>query len=222
MKCHIPDLTTQMGLVDIMAVGNFLELAQYMDRRYYTGNLPSDDLEEQRVARANYHIFQKLFVERYSVLMEGKLISPFLLFQRSFIEFAAALVSYKTVAEEYTPYTEGCTPKKLGKEISGLITEDYPELSSAFHRVLVEQPLHFHWTGPSFTIRLRQPSDRVQEAHDFDNWKVFDDPDSDEEGEDDAAEEEEDSLPVLPAPEQRGKKRRNDGESSITAKMLPN
>ena len=53
LDSHVPNISTEQGLLDVIVVGNILELHKFMDRRYYNqhDSLSPSDLEEMTVAR---------------------------------------------------------------------------------------------------------------------------------------------------------------------------
>jgi len=188
-----------------MAVGNWLSLGHLVDRRHFGDVLAPEDLEEQRLAKLNYAIFRKFFQRHFSVLVGDKLISPFALFRRSLVQFSSALVQYKWKAAPTAPKVPGCPGAVFQIELEAMLMEQHPELMHSYKRIF-SKTMHFHWTGPDFTIRPRLPADADQEVQDFDDFVIFEQP------EDTDSEEQEDELPEESAVV-KGKKRQNDGKS---------
>jgi len=207
LKCHVPDLTTQEGLVDVMAVGNWLELGQLVDKCYYSDDLPPEELEEQRRARLNYGLFRKFFKSRYSVLVGDKLVSPFAFFRRSLVQFITSLVAYKWKAAHVAPAVPGCPPALFQREVEAMLGKQYPEVLPAYKRCSGKTS-YFHWTGPDFSIHPRSPSDGLQEVENFEDFIIFEEvqeANSDEDIED-SEDTEEDRVG-------KGKRRQIDGKS---------
>lgn len=164
----------------MMALGNLLMLGHLLDKRFYNDTLPKEYMEESNVARFRYTLLQKHFATNYSVKVNGQLVSPFAIFRRSFIKFAASLVVYKWRA--YDEKTDGtaCTPQLFERHVEKMIQEEYPE-SSWEHRVQRHRPLHMHWTLPSLIhIRARQPEDRALELSELEADDDEDDEDTNE------------------------------------------
>ena len=163
----------------MMAVGNLLELGHLLDKRFYDGTLPKESLEEHNVARLNYHLLQKIFVQKYSVKIDGQLVSPIAIFRRSFVTFAASLVVYKWWG--YDEGTDGvtCTPQLFDDSVVSMIKGSYPE-SFWDYKEQSRRPLYMHWMKSSLYIRARLPEDRAGEISELDGDQDDNDDDDDD------------------------------------------
>lgn len=157
LGCHVPDISSEDGLLDIIAVGNILELHKYMDRRYYAGTkkLQASDLEEMTVARWCYRRFQKWFSATYSTMVGDEVVSPMNIFQCTLVEFAAAVVNYKSKYAGQVPLVTGCgTGKVLRNAFIEYFTSEYPELLDRF-KTLADKQETILWSRDRITIRPR-------------------------------------------------------------------
>jgi hypothetical protein len=169
---HVPDITTNDGFLDVVALGNLLELGEFLDRRFHLGKLSKKDAEEHRISRFNYHSFQKWFLKEYSLVCEQQVVSPSAVFQRSICEFAAALVLYKRRTTD-TPRADECSPKKFQQLVEGFFANIHPHLSSTLKRLLENEEGSLHWEGPTFAIRQRlEDLDAPVEAFTFSDWAL--------------------------------------------------
>lgn len=169
---HVPDMTTTTGLMDIMAIGNLLELAHVIDRRAYKKGIHWTEQPELGIARWSYHKLQVYFAKRYVTIVGGKSVSPLSLFRRSFVEFAAAVTVYKRRA--YTincPKVEGCTKYAMEKKMIALFQSNYLELLPALRKLVDEEWQFMYWTGPSITVRAREKNDHIQRRKKVDPMK---------------------------------------------------
>jgi len=182
---HIPNISTVSGLMDIMAFGNLLELAQVLDRRRYQNEVEVHWLEapEMGIGRWRYRKLQTYFAKRYVTEVGGKIICPTSIFRRSLVEFAAAVVLYKKKRAYKAPKGYGGTPAQVQQKMFLLFQENYPELLGCLKRMIAKGDTQcLYWTGPSITIRRRTKHDcypanghpnQVQQQLDFDNVQIF-------------------------------------------------
>jgi len=193
---HVPDITTTTGLMDVMAIGNLLELAHVIDRRAYKKEIHWTEQPEMGIARWSYRKLQVFFAKRYVTMVGEKSVSPLSVFRRSLVEFAAAVMVYKrSVNGMNIPKVEGCTRYQMEKKMLALFESNYPELVPTLHG-LVEQEWQFlYWTGPAITIRPRDKGDRMRRTKkierikyirqlDFDDRAIFLPVDKDEAADD--------------------------------------
>jgi hypothetical protein len=192
--------------LDLVSLGNLLEFGELLDRRFYLGHLSSQDAEEHRISRFNYHLFQKWFLKEYVLVANGKSISPSAVFDRALCQFSAALILYKARTKE-VPRAEECSPKKFRKLVEEFFANVHPELVVTLKRLVETEEESLHWMGPDFSVRQRLEADEENESAHFDDWKLSDDSDS-------HSSSEEEFIPAAP----RGRKRVgsiSDGESFI-------
>jgi hypothetical protein len=184
MEAHVPDVKTQEGLCDMIALGNFCELGTILDRLSYTKQMDAKDIEECEVARWHYHQFQVWFCKNYTLSVGGTLVRPKLVFHRSLVEFATALVDHKYVHVDEVPLVECCSALELNKRVANFIESEHSELSDCFDRLMTTGHRNFFWGGKTMKIRVRRPDDDLKETGDFDDFEVFAPEDSESEDED--------------------------------------
>jgi len=78
---HVPDITTTAGLMDMMAIGNLLELANVIDRHSYQQGIHWTEEPEMALAQWRYRKLQVYFTKRYVTMVGGKSVSPLSVFR---------------------------------------------------------------------------------------------------------------------------------------------
>ena len=179
---HVPDITTTAGLMDMMAIGNLLELANVIDRRSYQQGIHWTEEPEMALARWRYWKLQVYFTKRYVTMVGGKSVSPLSVFRRSLVEFAAAIIVYKrSVKGAAYPKVKGCTKYQLEQKMITLFELNYPELLPALHALVTKEHEFMYWTGPPITIRPVERGDHTRHTKmtkavrqlDFDDNPIF-------------------------------------------------
>lgn len=173
----MPDITTQAGLCDIMALGNVCELGKILERASYLGKLDEDYAEECETAGWHYRQFQRWFADNYAIMVGDTLIDPMSVFQRSLVQFALAAENQRYIYNDEYP-VEGCSGFILAHRILSFMELEREELTECFNNLLftVGGGPHDHafcWTGPAFTIRPRQETDASKETREFEDFQLF-------------------------------------------------
>jgi hypothetical protein len=152
---HVPNIRTEDGLKDIMAIGNILQLAPVMDRRCYlsTGGHWTERVE-MAFSRSWYRQLQTIIAKHFVLSVEGKPISPYAIFQRSLVEFAAAVVVYKEDMSTVRKIT-GFPPSKVKDKMVAVFQTNYPELLPKLHSLIKNRVQYLYWTGPKISITER-------------------------------------------------------------------
>jgi hypothetical protein len=164
---HIPNLATVEGLMDCIAVGNVLELAQVLDRRaYLKAGIHWLEQQEMAMARWRYRLIQKIFAKSFVTVVGGQHIHPMSIFRRSLLEFAVALFQYKEDTAPTAPKLPGCTPATMEAKLSAYFQSNYPELVPAFRKLLEKGVASFRWSGPLVVITRRKKVDETAGAQD--------------------------------------------------------
>jgi hypothetical protein len=88
-----------------------LELSNTFDP---TGNGEPANTEEQNVAQLYYQQFTTWFSKEHVTIVGGAWVHPLYIFQRSLVEFGAALVFYKRLEPHCEPLS---TPQTLEHEV---------------------------------------------------------------------------------------------------------
>jgi hypothetical protein len=189
---HLPDLSTLNGLMDFISIGNILECTVVLEpRSYLRRDISPLEREEMASARRWYRTIQMNFAAKYVISVDGKSILPFMVFQRSLVEFAAAIQVYKEDRENDPKFAtvksfEGCTAASVGTKLVMMFQTNYPELLPRFQQLVRERFSFLYWTGPSLTIRPRTADDGEPTLLDFEDCPLYSWPNSDEDDDEDA------------------------------------
>lgn len=168
---------TQEGLCDVLMLGNVIELADVFALNSSTHHEKSDPtiFEEEATARWRYRQFLAWIAAKHVVVMNGTIVSPWYLFQRSLIEFASSLCAYKEACpNKISEYS--FTPETLRKTTIDCIKADWPMLLPRFLQRLESPTGFFTWTGPRFEIWPRDklpPHFLILEAKELPESPVF-------------------------------------------------
>src|ERR1700675_4285611 len=106
---HIPDITTHTRLCDLMALGNLCILSLILDRQSYKNGLTKEEVDEGKEARWHYEQLQMWFSKHYTITIGDWKVRPWSVFDRSLVEFAAAVVNQKYIYVDEAPIGEGCS-----------------------------------------------------------------------------------------------------------------
>jgi hypothetical protein len=176
-NAHIPNISTMTGLMDVIAVGNLLELAQVLDRQFYTiSGIHWQKQQEIAMARHRYRMLQSWFTANYLTFLGGQSISPINIFRRSLVEFAAAVIAYKQqrAARELDPEIQlGCTAEAVKGKVVSFFESNYPELLPCLHRLVKKGAVFLYWTGPKITIKRRSGQSRNPDLVDFRDQPIY-------------------------------------------------
>ena len=148
-KAHIPDISTQDGLLDIIMLGNMLEFSKVFAGK----SRAASEAEEQDVARFRYRRFMAWFADHHLVVLESQMVNPWYLFYRSLIEFGSSLCEYKSVWPESNP--GGLSASLLERYVTEHISDQWPSLLPRFQQLRESPTRLFAWSGPAFTIYHR-------------------------------------------------------------------
>jgi hypothetical protein len=173
MDPHFPNIKTQAGLCDIMALGNLCELGTILDRRSYRMDLDFAEVEEFAMARWHYRQFKAWFTDKYKVKVKKALVNPMSVFRRSLVEFMAALVQYKYLYVDKVEAVQGCSALEFNKRVLAFINSEHLELVDAFSRMINDGHGYFTWTGPAMRIKKRKRDDHLKEIIDFEDFRLF-------------------------------------------------
>jgi len=157
---HIPNIATMDGLLDIMAIGNLLELGAVLHPSSYTTSGFNDD-SDMGAARAMYRRLQLHFALNYVTTVNKVTICPHSIFRRYLVEFAAALVVYKEDSYMEAPKTRGCTPARVKGKVESFFSKNYPELQPKLLTLIKARHEWLCWTGPTINIKHRNDLDNV-------------------------------------------------------------
>jgi hypothetical protein len=172
---HVPDISTVPGLMVLMAVGNVLECSQILDRRSYSDSgVHWSEHGEMAEARRLYRNIQLLFGQRYVVHVGNNAVSPYLVFKRLLVEFAAAVVVYKKQRVKQADKVPGCTLANLRKKCEAVFSSNHPDLVPCLNKLVEDQVKYFYWTGPHISITRRTAEhNELVEDKDFHDQPIF-------------------------------------------------
>src|ERR1700675_827013 len=125
---HIPDITTHTGLCDLMALGNLCILSLILDWRSYKNGLTKEEVDECKAARWHYEQMQMSFSKCYTITIGDSKVRPWSVFDRSLVEFAAAVVNQKYIYVDEAPIVEGCSASEVNSCVWDFVKESYSEL----------------------------------------------------------------------------------------------
>jgi hypothetical protein len=202
---HVPNVRTENGLRDIMAIGNILELGTVLDRRCYSSSgVHWRERIEMGSSRAMYRRLQSIISRKFVLSVEGQPVLPLVVFARSLVEFAAAVVVYKEDMESAGHKIQGCLSTKVKDKMVTLFRLNYPELLPKLLSLIDSRAEYLYWTGPSISITsytdaydvFRRRAGKMvknKPLRDFTDFPIYVD-DGNE------SPEEEDSIPEEPIP----------------------
>jgi hypothetical protein len=170
MNPHFPDMKTQAGLCDVMALGNICELGTLLDRLSYCSKVGPEEEEECAMARWHYRQVKIWFADKYKIRVKDYFVHPMSVFRRSLVAFMAALVESKYLRADQAPEVQAL---ELKKRVLGFINLDHPELAGAFSRMMDKGGGHFAWAGPSMRIKRRKRAEELVELLDFEDFPLF-------------------------------------------------
>lgn len=143
------------GLLDVIAVGNLIELTNALDLSSYTGNTQTGSKDEKEAAQTRYRIFMRWFSHEHIVFVNKTWVTASYIFKRRLIDFAATVLHYKRVHHDEGSGVAGFTAKALQRRLHQHFVKYWPELLPAF-LAAIEKPSPFmYWTGPKISILPR-------------------------------------------------------------------
>jgi hypothetical protein len=144
------------GLVDIVTLGNLLELCWVYDgRTYIKGGIPQVDINQRRTITSMFQYFKDRFQAQQRLLVEESHVEPTTgLFHPSIVQLAVQIYKYKKREDTaHHPFSVQHLRRNLVTHFKELHPDLVPELMRDMDRV--EDPeycLTFDWTGPEFRV----------------------------------------------------------------------
>jgi hypothetical protein len=176
----MPDISTPNGLLDVIALGNFVQMQHLMNRKYYRGDMSHEEGREDLMTRLAFLIAIRSYSQQWAVSIKGRLVPFNALVDRSFIIFAAGIVRLKRKLHASYPVVEGCSYPRFLKEVSNHIKEHFVWLEDRYHSLRKCDDGSFMWTHPDITVRKGRPNGR--ESLEFLEQVMFGESDDDSEG----------------------------------------
>jgi hypothetical protein len=158
---HVPDVTTENGLKDLMAIANILELATVLDRRsYISPGVHWMERVEMGSGRSMSRRLLAIIGQHFVIHIGGRPVAPSVVFQRSLVEFAAAVVVYKEDMS-IACKVPGCPPIKVKEKMVALFESNHPRLLPKLHSLIDSRTEYLSWTGPPISITKRTNDHKI-------------------------------------------------------------
>lgn len=176
----MPDILTQDGLLDVIAVGCILEFASALNRELYAGKYDEDSDEaismnvEAAHARSRFRVIMKTFATRYVTLINKQMVHPSYIWNRILVQFGAAMVTYLKRKWAVLVKFPGVTPQSVAAAVKTHLQRDHPHLVVPFERELKlkPKPTALTWTGSAIEIVPRSAHfDNVMSAVGIEEWR---------------------------------------------------
>lgn len=155
---HVPEIVTQEGLLDVIAVGCILEFASVLNRDYYSGRYDPEDEDtiavsvEAAHARTRFRVIMKTFAARYTTVIGEHVVHPSYIWNRLLVQFGAAIVTYMQKKTRVAVKSAGVTAPKISAAVKLHLQTDHPHLLVPFQRELKVKPTALTWDGPPIQI----------------------------------------------------------------------
>lgn len=150
---HRMDPTTKGGLLDLLAVGHFLEFFIFTDA-FLVDVVGPEEFAETRYANHVFSQFKDLFSKQHHVVIDAQPYHAFMVFGRAVVHFAVSLILY----QEGPGRDRTCT-RPLRPGIINHFKQRYPHLRDLLLKLLDEgggfimgPSLDMDWTGEDFII----------------------------------------------------------------------
>jgi hypothetical protein len=97
---HVVDISTVDGLLDLISMGNMVELSRALDDGNYTGD-PMDEEEEDEIDAAitRYRMFMRWYALKFSVVIGKEWVNAWYVFKKRLVDFAATVLLYVSEQE---------------------------------------------------------------------------------------------------------------------------
>ena len=163
LGAHIPDMSSEIELFDVLYLGIFVILSSAFDWRFYQGRKPpSALLKEMSNAVLHFHSLLHTFTQRFVLLLEGVPVALSYVFHRLLAEFAAAAVGFSKAVDEVNGegstdrgITDGIAATTFKAHVEGIVEGSYMKAFPYFSRCLEQGHPNFIWTGPKVQILPR-------------------------------------------------------------------
>jgi len=160
-QAHRIDPTTTEGLLNLVALGNLLEICWIYDPRTYVPKnseqtVPAVEIAQRSTIRRAYHDFQQSFAQRQHLKMDGKLVDPMtMFFQVSILHLTVSICKYKEIEPEAN---QVFSPEQLRSSAISHFYMYHPSLVKLLKQELAK-PVKllpycktFNWSGPNFEV----------------------------------------------------------------------
>jgi hypothetical protein len=159
---HIPDMSSEVELFDVLYLGVFVILSTAYDDRLYNGEKPPPLLlKEATSAAGHFYSLLHRFSQRFIIVLEGEAVSISYVVDRMLAEFAAASVVFARAISDSEGYSSddedenGIRRSALLGRIENILQTSHAEVFPYFTRCLDSGHKDFLWTGPDIQILPR-------------------------------------------------------------------
>jgi len=140
--------------LDFIALGNVISMMHLLNREYYKGTMSGEEMAEDEAIQWAYWRGVNALETLFILSINGIPVPITAFAERSFLIFAAALVRMKDVLHSDVPQLEGCTFKRLEKEVDSLIRDRHSNLYHLYQRA-VDGGGPIIWNHPGISIQHR-------------------------------------------------------------------
>jgi len=140
-------------MLDIIALGNLVQMRYLLNRRYYKGEMSREELKEDVTAQLHYQVLMRKLSRYMSIRINEQPVPVMGLVDRSFIIFVAGIVRMKRKVHADVPKVAGCSYRRFRSEVDTYINREYPDLEDRYHQLL-KVDLSFMWTHPDIDIEV--------------------------------------------------------------------
>lgn len=166
---HVPDMRTQDGLLDVIAVGCVLEFTTALSRsRYHPSYDPNTD--EARALRVQenqgrewFRVVMKVFGAKYQIFTNNNIVPVATIWQSALVRFAVAVVWHMHERRDSDPTAPGVTLEAVADALRLHLHEDHPHLVPAFEAGINGAPMTFlSWPTGQYPLEVvpKRPSYR--------------------------------------------------------------
>jgi hypothetical protein len=163
LGAHIPDMSSEVGFLDLLYLGIFIILSSAFDTHFYHGEKPSAGLVgEMACAVAHFRSLIHEFSLKFIILLDGEPVKCRYVVDRLLTEFAAATVVLAKAVEHEAGSKEGdITASELSAKLESILEASYPRVLSYYSRCLELSHSDFIWTGPGLQIVPRETAESL-------------------------------------------------------------
>lgn len=139
---HVPVITTQEGLLNVLSVGCVLEYTTPLSRARYEKGYDYDSdaaralrLQENQ-AREFFRVLMKVFGTKYMVFAREQLVDVSQVWQEVLVRFAVAVVNLMKEKAGVTPRADGVNTATVTQALRNHLGTDHPHLLPPFEKAL--------------------------------------------------------------------------------------
>jgi hypothetical protein len=182
LGAHLPDMSSEEGLFDILYLGVFIILSAAFDLRFYQDLKPPSALTDE-ISNAVAHFYSLLhtFSSRFIIVLEGEPVVITYFLDRMLAEFAAASVIFYKAVRERSGGMESSEEKGVVsssmfiEHIEAILKQSRPTTFSYYLHCLKRSHKAFVWTGPNLQI-LPRSQDILSIIHLISTGELLDHP----------------------------------------------